>query len=220
VETILEKSDKVRGRLRTIKTVHLAGKKGKVALYRENNCLFKFDVEKTYFSPRLSNERKEIAGKVRKKDKVLVMFAGVAPFSVVIAKIAKPEIVYSVEINRKASKYAEENKKLNKLNNLEIVQGDVKRIVPGFVKKKIKFDKVVMPRPQLKDSFLESAFKVVKKGGEIYYYGFGKDHEEILKEIKGEASKARKKVRILKVKKAGDIAPYKFRWRVDLRVMN
>lgn len=220
VETVLEKSEKVKGRLRTIKTTHLAGKKNKIAVYKENNCLFKFDVDSSYFSSRLSNERKEIVLQVKKNEEVFVMFAGVGPFSIEIAKNSKAKKVYSNEINKIASKFAEENKKLNKLTNLEIIQGDSKRIARKFAEMKKKFDRIVMPRPQLKDTFLESAFSIIKEKGIINYYGFGKDYEEILNSINSEAKKFKKKIKILKVKKAGDIAPYKYRWRVDLRVMN
>lgn len=226
VKTILEKTEKVHGRLRTIKTVYLAGERSKLALYKENNCIFKFDVDKTYFSPRLSNERKEIASQVKKNESVLVMFAGVAPFSIVIAKLAKPKFVYSVEINREASKYALENVRLNKTFNVEIVQGDVKKVIQkqGLIVKgkliPLQFDRIVMPRPQLKETFLNLAFKVIKKGGIINYYGFSKDQEEIINSINEQAKKAKKQIKIILVKKAGNIAPYKYRWRVDLRVMS
>jgi len=220
ITTVLEKSEKIKGRLRTFKTNYLAGKKTKTALYKENNCLFKFDVEETYFSPRLSNERNEVARQIKKNESVLVLFAGVAPYSIVIAKNAKPKIVYSVEINRKASKYAEENVRLNKLNNVSIIQGDAKKVIPKLLKEKIFFDRIVMPRPQLKESFLKDAFKIVKKNGLINYYGFAKEENEVLDVINEEAKKFRKKIRIIKVKKAGDIAPYKFRWRVDFKILN
>jgi|SRR3989344_5245319 len=220
VETILEKKEKVKGRLRTIKTNYLAGKKTKEAFYVENGCKFKFNVETCYFSPRLSNERKEVSQQVKKGEKVLVMFAGVAPFPIVIAKNSKPEIVYSIELGREGSKFAEENVKLNKINNIKIIQGDVKKIIPKLLKQKIKFDRVVMPRPQLKESFLSSAFKVIKKSGMINYYGFSKDQNEVLDIINKESKKSKKKIKILKIKKAGDIAPYKYRFRVDFRVLN
>src|SRR3989338_4159919 len=84
IKTILEKSGKFSGRLRKMKTRHLAGEKNKEVLYRENNCVFRFNVDETYFSPRLSNERKEIASMIKENDKVLIMFAGVAPYSIVI----------------------------------------------------------------------------------------------------------------------------------------
>lgn len=216
IKTVLEKSGKVYGRLRKFKTNYLAGEKTKDALYKENNCLFKFNIDDTYFSPRLANERKEIAQQVKKNEVVCVMFAGVAPFSIVIAKLAKPKKVYSIEISKKASEYAEENIRLNKLNNIEIIQGDIKKVVPKLKEQKIKFDRIVMPRPNLKDTFLAEAFKIIKKQGVINYYGFAEEHKEITKSIKDEAKK--RKIKILKIKKAGDIAPYKFRWRVDFKV--
>ena len=79
VRTVLEKTGKFKGRLRKQTTKYIAGEKTKEALYRENGCMFRFNVDDTYFSSRLSNERKEIAHKIRKGDKVLVMFAGISP---------------------------------------------------------------------------------------------------------------------------------------------
>ncbi|MBS3072760.1 hypothetical protein J4477_02915 [Candidatus Pacearchaeota archaeon] len=220
VETILEKKEKVKGRLRTIKTTFLAGKKNKEAIYLENGCRFKFNVETCYFSPRLSNERKEIYKQIKKGEKILVMFGGVAPYAIVIAKNSKPKVVYSVELGRECEKYAKQNLILNKADNIKIIQGDVKKVIPKLYNKKILFDRIVMPRPNLKESFLEQAFKVVKKNGIINYYGFSKEGDEVLGIINEEAKKARKKIKIIRIKKAGDIAPYKFRWRVDLRVNN
>lgn len=218
VETVLEKSEKVKGRLRKLKTNFLAGEKNKIAKYKENNCIFVFDVDETYFSGRLASERKEIAEQV-KNEEVIVMFAGVGPFAIVIAKNSGAKRVYSVELNRKATQYAKKNVELNKLENVEVVQGDVKKISEKFFEEKKKFDRVVMPRPQLKDSFLQSAFKIIKKNGVINYYGFSKNKKEILETVESEAKKLKKKIKILNVKKAGDIAPYKWRWRVDLRVV-
>lgn len=215
--TVLEKIAKVSGRLRTIKTKHLAGRKTKEALYTESGCKFKLDVEKCYFSPRLSGERLEIAEKINKKDKVLVLFAGVGPFSIVIAKKTGAKVV-SVELSKLASRYALENVKLNKLENVKIVQGDVSKL--SKLIKIEKFDKIIMPRPQLKETFLKYIWKFCKKATEVFYYDFGKDADLILEKVEDEARKARKKIKIIEFRKAGDIAPYKYRWRVDLRVLN
>ncbi len=250
IETVLEKSGKIKGRLRKMITKHIAGKKTKEVLYRENDCVFRFNLDTTYFSPRLSNERKEVASKIKKKDKVLVMFAGVGPFSIVIAKKTGAEVV-SNEINREANKYGRLNVELNKLKDkIEFWDGDIKRIVGKWEKmrsqvrrinkklliKKYKgdvliakksraklpeFNVIVMPRPQLKETFLKEAFRFSKRGTNIYYYDFCKvgKEKEIVEKIKQEAKKARKKIKILKVKKAGEIAPYKIRVRVDFRVL-
>ena len=221
IKTVLEKKGKVKGRLRKIQTRHLAGIKTKEVLYKENNCIFRFNIDSTYFSPRLSNERKEITSKIKKNDEVLVMFSGVSPFSIVIAKNSKSKVI-SVEINREANKYAKLNVELNKVkDDVEIVQGGVKKIAQKFAKQKRKFDVIVMPRPQLKDSFLRQAFSLSKKGTKIYYYDFC-DFDEIdkvVEKIETEAKKSRKKIKILRKKVAGEIAPYKIRLRVDIKMI-
>lgn len=223
VKTILEKSGKFSGRLRKMKTGYLAGEKTKEVLYRENNCVFRFNIDSTYFSPRLSNERKEISSMIKSGQEILVMFAGVAPYSIVIAKNSRAKKVYSNEINREANKYAKLNVELNKLKNkVELADGDIKRVAEKLKKVGKKFDVIVMPRPQLKDTFLKQAFMLSKKNTLIIYYDFCKieEKEKIIEKIKSEAEKAKKKIKILKVNNAGEIAPYKIRARIDFRVLN
>jgi len=224
IKTVLEKKGKIKGRLRKITTKYVAGVKTKEVLYRENGCVFRFNIDTTYFSPRLSNERKEIAQKIRNNENVLVMFAGVAPFSIVIAKNSRTKKVYSNEINREANKYAKLNIELNKVKDkVELLPGDITRVATSrpTLAKLPKFDVIVMPRPQLKDTFLKEAFKFSKKGTRIFYYDFCVVGEEdlIVEKIKQESKKYKKKIKILKTKKAGEIAPYKIRVRVDFRVL-
>jgi len=219
IKTVLEKEGKIKGRLRKISTKYLAGEKTKEVLYRENNCVFRFNIDTTYFSPRLSNERKEISKLIKKGEDVLVMFAGVAPYSIVIAKNSKGKKVVSNEINREANKYAKLNIELNKVKNkVELWPGDIKRVSERV---REKFNVIVMPRPQLRETFLKQAFKLSKKATRIYYYDFCKVDEKnsIVEKIKEQAKKARKKIKILKIKHAGEIAPYKIRLRVDFEIV-
>ncbi len=225
IKTVLEKKGKIKGRLRKISTMHIAGERTKEVLYRENNCIFRFNVDTTYFSPRLSNERKEIASMIKRDDIVLVMFAGVAPFSIVIAKNSKAKKVFSNEINREANKYAKLNIEINNLEGkVALIPGDIKRIAKRLSEEKIKMDVIVMPRPQLKDTFLKEAFalsKGGKNGTRIYYYDFCRIGEEdlIVEKIKQEAKNSGRRIKILRMKKAGEIAPYKIRIRVDFVVI-
>ncbi len=230
VRTVLEKVGEIKGRLRKLSTNFIAGENTKEILYKENNCVFKFNIDKTYFSSRLSNERKEISSLIKPNEIVLVMFAGVAPFSIVMAKNSKAKKIYSNELNKEANKYALINIKLNKLENkIVLIPGDIKKVTEKIIKKTqinqekipISFDVIVMPRPQLKDSFLEQAFKLSKKGTRIYYYDFCKqdEKEKIINKIKSEANKFKKKIEILNVKNAGEIAPYKIRIRVDFKIL-
>ena len=251
VSTVLEKVDKFKGRLRTAKTKWILGEKTKEALYKENGCEFRLNIDSCYFSPRLASERKELTGKVKKDEEVLVMFGGVAPFGIVIAKGSKASKIISVELGRECTRYAEINIKRNKLvGRVEAIGGDVRRVLgthlsavksksmPSYapiakelssVRKRIgkdknvdnKFDRIVMARPNLKDSFLDVAFKVIRKGGAIHYYGFyPEDEVDKLREmIEDEAKKAKRKIKIMKIKKAGEIGTRKFRFRVDLKII-
>ncbi|GAH86473.1 unnamed protein product [marine sediment metagenome] len=102
-----------------------------------------------------------------------------------------------------------------------MLPGDIKLVALKLKEKRKKFDAIVMPRPQLKDSFLKETFMLSKKGTKIFYYDFCKEDEidSIVNKIKSEAKKYRKQVKILKIKKAGEIAPYRYRIRIDFRVL-
>ncbi len=222
IKTVLEKSENFKGRLRKMQTKHLAGEKNKEVLYKENDCVFRFNIDTTYFSPRLSNERKEIAQMIKKGSEVFVMFAGVAPFSIVIAKNSKAKKVYSNEINREANKYGKLNIERNKVKDrVELVNGDIKRVAESLKKKNKKFDYIIMPRPNLKETFLKQAFMLSKKGTKIVYYGFCKVDEvnDLVSMIHEKARESRKKIRIIRTKHAGEIAPYKVRVRVEFIVL-
>jgi tRNA (guanine37-N1)-methyltransferase len=258
IKTVLEKTGKIKGRLRKQDTKYIAGEKTKEVRYKENNCIFRFNIDEVYFSPRLSNERKEIAEKIKDNEEVLVMFAGVGPFSIVIAKNSNAKRVYSNEINRKANEYTKLNIELNKVKDKVILlKGDIKKVVNKIdsfhsqINKKLinrenanlllkdsnqfshqqdkfddlkiptKFNVIVMPRPQLKNTFLKEAFILSKKGTRIYYYDFCRTNEiqKIINKIKENAKKSKKKIKILNMKNAGEIAPYKFRVRIDFKVV-
>ncbi|MDH3353165.1 MAG: hypothetical protein OEL87_01840 [Nanoarchaeota archaeon] len=221
IKTVLEKVEGFSGELRIPKTKYLAGVNTKDATYRENDCVFKFNVDEVYFSPRLSNERKIISDQVvklskRSGSKILVMFAGVAPYPVTIAKklkkVGKKAIVISNELNKNANECAEKNIKLNKLQDYVIVlPGDANKLP---IKLKDKFDIILMPRPNLEDTFLRTALKMSKKGTTIFYHGFG-TKEDVLGEIRRDT---KGKIGPIKIRKAGNIGAYKFRWQVQFRV--
>ena len=120
VTTVLEKTEGFSGKLRILKTKHLAGIKTKEATYKENECTFKFNIDESYFSPRLSNERKVIADQIIKLiknnepapttnknksvkvSKILVMFAGISPYPIVIAqKLKQAKKKKPIQINTK-----------------------------------------------------------------------------------------------------------------------
>ena len=227
IKTVLKKAGKVSGRLRKRKLVWIAGEKIKETVHVESGCKFKLDVENCYFSPRLGADRLEISKQVKQGEKVLVMFGGIAPYAIVIAKNSKPKIVYSIELSRTASRYATENVRLNKSSNVVIIQGDVKKILPKL-KGKLKFDRIIMARPQLKENFLLDALKVAHEGSIIHFYDFLKEEkmpdaalEKISQAVETISKKSGVRIesyKLIKWKKVREIGPYKWYVRIDFFV--
>jgi len=221
IKTVLEKSTNIKGRLRTIKTKFLAGEKTLIAIHKENTCVFKFNVETCYFSPRLSNERKLIAEKIKKSDRVLVMFAGVGVFPIVAYKYKNPKKIIAIEISKECCKYFQENIRLNKVSpyDIELIQGDVKKKV---TKKLGKFNFIIMARPNLKETFLKYGLTASKKGTKIIYHGFCRDEKlsQLTKQLKQEAKKLKRKIKIENIVPIGEIAPFKHRFRIEIKVLN
>ncbi|MCX8194167.1 MAG: tRNA (guanine-N1)-methyltransferase [Candidatus Pacearchaeota archaeon] len=210
--------EKIHGRLRVPKLKWLAGSRETETFHKESGCIFKLNVKTCYFSPRLGTDRLDIAKKVKKGEKVLVMFSGVAPYPIIIAKYSKAKRIYAIELGKEASKYAKENIKLNKIENIVLIQGDVKKIIPKIIKK-IKFDRIIMTRPQLKEDFLKYAFLSSKKGTTVHFYDFVKSFEESIIKINNAAKKTKNSVELLGYKKVREIAPYKYHVRIDFKIL-
>jgi tRNA G37 N-methylase Trm5 len=153
------------------------------------------------------------------------MFSGVSPFSIVIAKKCRKKInkITSIELGKECCKFAAENVKMNKVFDIvKVIPGDVKKVMPKILKanKMNKFDFVIMARPNLKETFLREGFMACRKKAIIIYYGFcaEKELESMLADIHKEAKEHKKKIKIINVKEAGDIAPYEHRYRIEIRV--
>ena len=184
-------------------------------VHKENGCRFKVDPTEAYFSVRLSTERARIAEKVKKGEKVLVMFAGVGPYPIVIAKMAEPEIVVGIELNPYAVRFFQDNITLNKMEGkVKAIEGDVKDIIP---KMREEFDRIVMPLPKEGESFLYLATKRIKKGGHVHLYKIlhENDVEGFVQEIKKALTRTH-----IEVVKAGEYSPgfYRYCFDIDLDV--
>jgi tRNA (guanine37-N1)-methyltransferase len=122
----------------------------------------------TYFSTRESTERERICKQVSGSEKILVMFSGVGPFPICIAKHNMEAQCLAIEVNNRAHEYCLENIKLNKIENrIEAIHGDVREICPQLDQ---QFDRVLMPLPKGAYLFLELAIPLVKSGGLLHFY--------------------------------------------------
>jgi len=167
-KSVLYQSSDVTGDFRTRSLELLAGEDKTETEYKEFGCRFFVDVEKVFFSPRLSTERERIADIIRDGETVINMFGGVGMFSILAAKNKKCT-VYNIDINPVASQLCEKNISLNKLAGKVIsLNGDAAQIVNEQLKE--KGDRTLMLLPERSDEFLESAILATKNGGIIHYY--------------------------------------------------
>ena len=172
VKAVWRQASAVDGEFRLRNLKHIAGEKRTVTIYREHGCIFKVDLRKCYFSPRLSFERMRIARLVKPREVVINMFAGVGCFSIAIAKHSEAEHIYSIDVNPAAFHYMRENILLNKvLNRVIPLKGDAENIITERLRETA--DRVLMPLPEKAYEYLEIAVESLKpKGGWIHYYSF------------------------------------------------
>ena len=85
--SVFYQSSPVEGDFRTRQLEVIAGEDKTQTEYKENGCRFIVDVEKAFFSPRLSTERERIAGLVKEGEVVINMFGGVGMFSLLAMSI-------------------------------------------------------------------------------------------------------------------------------------
>ncbi|MFT5699355.1 MAG: tRNA (guanine37-N1)-methyltransferase [Desulforhopalus sp.] len=169
VRVVAKRVGNYTGEFRTIELEVIAGEQRKETEVTEFGVRFLVDVEKTYFSVRSGNERRRIASLVQPLESVLVMFSGVGPYPLLIAKHSAAKNVIGVEKNPLAHGYAVKNLHLNKkIKNVQFHLGDAADL-PALLTE--RFSRIVMPLPTMAETFLPAAIEMlgVEKGW-IHYY--------------------------------------------------
>lgn len=167
-KSIYYQSSPVEGDYRIRKLELLAGEDKTETEYKEHGCRFIVDVEKTFFSPRLSTERERIAELIKDGETVINMFGGVGMFSIVAAKKKKCH-VYNIDINPDAARLCTKNIQLNKLKGtVESIEGDAAKVIEEKLLE--TGDRVLMLLPERSDEFLRNAIRAAKKNAIIHYY--------------------------------------------------
>ncbi len=186
VKTVLCQAGPVSGDFRLRELEWVFGERKTETIHREFGCVFKVDLERCYFSPRLSHERMRIAQQVQPGEVVVNMFAGVGCYSIIIAKHSKAKKICSIDINPVAIQYMQENIRLNKVEEQVVsIHGDAKDVVEEGLRNTA--DRVLMPLPEKAYEYLDSAVLALKPtGGWIHYYDFehAKKEENPIEKIK------------------------------------
>jgi len=217
IRTVFQATSAVSGEYRTRELLFIDGEKKTETIYRENGCRYLLDVSSVYFTPRLSTERMRIAGQVKDGEKVVDMFAGIGPFSILIAKRFPLARVVAIDKNPVAIKYLRENARLNKIKNIEIKEGDALEEVMGIS----NADHVIMNLPHSAMEFIDAAMGIIKRGGVIHFYAISHEadlFDGIFKEIEEHASRAGLQVIALDKRIVRTYAPYQYNVCIDFRV--
>lgn len=214
IKVVAKKANKTTGvyRIRQIKV--LQGENRTETVHKESGLKMHIDLNKAYFSPRLGSERLRISKQIKEDEDVLVMFAGVGPQALVIAKEHPSAMVWAIEINPDAVKMMKENIRINYLGDRVVpLLGDAEDIVPKLVQ---KFNRIIMILPHEDEKFLPLALTVAKKGCTLHMYAIAKEDEfEKLKK----RLEAENPVKVKQVLKAGEYSPYVYRVCAEMEVI-
>ena len=155
---------------------------------------------------------------MRDGEDVLVMFSGVGPLPIRIAKRLKNVHITAVELNPHAHNYCVENIHLNRVaDRIEAIRGDVREVCPGLGR---LYDRIVMPLPRGAYVFLDVAVPLLKDGGVLHLYHwapegdlFSETEELITEAFKAEGKNAEFVGRV----KVSQYSPRTWKIRVDAR---
>jgi len=183
VKTVCEKTGEITGEYREPQIKKIAGN-GTETIHQEHGCKFQLDVTKLMWAKGNISERKRIGELPRPGEVIIDMFTGLGYFSIPMAVMSKPRVIYSIEKNPVAYDYLLRNIELNKINCIKPILGDSK--IEAL--KLEKADRVIMGYLPEPFEFLGTAFKIIKERAWIHYEGISReDTSEIEKRFKDKA---------------------------------
>ncbi|MGD0406667.1 MAG: class I SAM-dependent methyltransferase family protein [Candidatus Bathyarchaeia archaeon] len=222
IRTVLAKAGAISGTYRLREFTFIAGEHKTQTVHREFGCQYHVDVAKAYFSPRLSHEHQRVASLVQTGETVVDLFAGVGPFSILIAKKNLKVKVYAVDINPEAVELLKVNVRVNRVENRVFpLLGDAKQITSN--KLHGLADRVIMNLPETAIEFVDAACQAIKpQGGIIHFYAFLRSPDSVENQklrFSETARKAGRKVEsFLYAKSIRETAPYESQIVLDAKV--
>ena len=219
IKTVIKPLTPVIGEFRVREFEIIAGEPRTETVHREYGCLYKVDLARAYFTPRLSTERSRILSWIKEGDAVVDMFAGVGPYSILLAKSKKPSKVIAIDKNPDAVHYLKENIILNSVKNIEAIEGDAREEAKKFAG---TADHVIMNLPHNAHEFLDSAILLTKPGGIIHYYGITPEDdlfESSIELIKAAAERAGRQVEVLEKRVVRSYAPHQYNICIEVRII-
>ncbi len=179
IHTVIFSEGPVTGEYRTKDYTVLAGRNTTRTDYTEYGLRFSIDLSAAYFSARLANERQRISGMMKPGERLLDLFAGVGPFAIALSGNAS--LVFANDINPAAVSLLIDNIRLNKKKNIIPVLADARHL--GNILPEESFDRIIMNLPMKSTEFLETAFKLCRRGGMVHFYTLQSEQGEMADSI-------------------------------------
>ena len=222
VRSVFAKSGEVSGAERIRSLRYVAGENRTLTIHKEYGCLFKVDLSKAFFSPRLSTEHQRVAQMVEKGERVIDMFAGVGPFSILIAKKVSDVRVEAIDANPQAVELLRENVRANKVESkVHPHLGNAREVIRKELRQSAS--RVIMNHPSASKDFIGEACDALRSsGGVFHYYTFAGENWEAdsRHEIEhGVDASGFVTERVLGIHRVREVAPMKWQVAVDLKVV-
>jgi len=215
----------VGGEFRIRKLETIAGDKNLKTLHTELGVKLEIDLEKLYFSPRLSMERQRVAESIDTAEFILDAFAGAGPFSIVLAGSAhpRPKKIVAVDINPHAVEYLRLNVMRNRCDDIvEIEEEDAGVVLTKYatVSERERPNRIIMNLPHDAFRFLPAAVRAIKHGGIINYYAIigNEEREHHMEEILEMGEAAGRRIEIVFSREVRNYSPSMGHFAFDLRV--
>ncbi len=215
IRAVYKKSSDIKGEERVRELKFLYGDEGTKTLHKEHGMMLKLDIDKAYFSPRLSAERERILSLTKDREVVVDLFAGIGPFSILLAKNRDIK-AHAIDVNPPAFEYLKENIRINKVADKVIpLFGDCREVSP-----KDAATRVIMNLPKSSNEFLDLAFDVIKEGV-IHYYAISPEenlYDSNIDFIKKVAEQKGRKIEIQNRKIVRPYSPHNYHVAIDVGV--
>lgn len=143
----------------------IAGRETTRTVHREYGIVISVDPSRVHFSPRMASERRRVSRQVVPGEVVVDAFCGVGPFALHMARRGA-RVVYAIDSNADAIELLRENLRMNELDNVVEVEGDVLKLLPTLE----PADRIVLDYPWDPLPAFPVAISTLKDGGVLHYY--------------------------------------------------
>ncbi|NCN87071.1 class I SAM-dependent methyltransferase family protein [archaeon] len=220
IKSVYVKVGEITGELRRPQIELIAGVDNSIVENLENGVWYCYDAKKIMFAKGNVSERGRLPKLVTEGEIIVDMFVGIGYFSLPIAKLAKPKKIYGIDKNKDSIYWLKKGIEKNKISNIEVIEGDSKKVVGELLSRGVIADRVLMgylPEPV---EFIPYALSILKKGGIVHYDALIRTDnvKEDLQRVKALFEESGRKAKIVNPQRVKSYRPKVDHYVVDLKI--